>query len=103
MFRVVRCLEVVEGEWLAGLGVGCGSMPGGGVGSGWGPWVYVAGVRQGGLYVVKSGGKVCVCWFGVVRGGVVVGVVAMGVAVSFAHGGVEEDSMSGRRGWAGHG
>ena len=67
MFCVVRCLEVVEGEWWAGLGVGCGWVPGEGVGSGWGPWVFVAGVGQGGLCVVKSGGKVCVCWFGVVR------------------------------------
>ena len=35
--------------------------------SDWAPWVCVAGVGQGGLCVVKSGGKVCVCWFGVVR------------------------------------
>ena len=68
MFCVVRCLEVVEGELRAGLGVGCGWVPGGGVGSGWGPWVCVAGVGQGGLCVVKSGGKVCVCGFGVVLG-----------------------------------
>ena len=57
MFCVVRCLEVVEGEWLAGLCVGCGWVPGGRVGSGWGPWVCVAGVGQGGLCVVKSGGE----------------------------------------------
>ena len=67
MFCVVRCLEVVEGELRAGLGVGCGWVRGGGVGGGWGPWVCVAGVGQGGLCVVKSGGKVCVCGFGVVR------------------------------------
>ncbi len=67
MFCVVRCLEVVEGELRAGLGVECGWMYGGGVGSGWEPWVCVAGVRQGGLCVVKSCGKVCVCWLCVVR------------------------------------
>ena len=60
-------MEVVEWEERAGMGVVCGWVPGGGVGSGWGPWVCVAGVGQGGLCVVKSGGKVCVCWFGVVR------------------------------------
>jgi hypothetical protein len=32
-------------------------VPGGRVGSGWGPWVCVAGVGQGGLCVVKSGGE----------------------------------------------
>ena len=37
------------------------------VGSDWGPWMHEPGVGQGGLCVVKSGGKVCVCWFGVVR------------------------------------
>ena len=68
MLCVVRCLVGVEGEWLAGLGVVCGWVDGGGVGSGWEPWVCATGVGQGGLYVVKSGGKVCVCWFGVVRG-----------------------------------
>ena len=67
VFCVVRCLDGVEGDLRAGLGVGCGWVAGGGVGSGWGPWVCVAGVGQGGLCVVKSGGKVCVCWFGVVR------------------------------------
>ena len=67
MFCALRCVEVVEGELRAGLGVGCGWVAGGGVGSGWGLLVYVAGVGQGGLCVVKSGGKVCVCWFGVVR------------------------------------
>ncbi len=60
-------MDGVEGEWRAGLGVGCGWVPGGGVGSGWEPWVCVVGVEQGGLCVVKSGGKVCVCVFGVVR------------------------------------
>ena len=59
-------MEVVECEERAGLGVGCVWVAGGGVGSGWGPWVCVAGVGQGGLCVVKSGGKVCVCGFGVV-------------------------------------
>jgi hypothetical protein len=63
VFCVVRCLEGVEDEWWAVLGVGCGWVPGGGMGSGWGPLVCVAGVGQGGL----CGGKVCVCWFGVVR------------------------------------
>jgi hypothetical protein len=67
VFCVVRCLDGVEGEWWAGLGVVCGCVPGEEVGSGWGPWVCVAGVGRGGLCVVKSGGKVCVCWFGVVR------------------------------------
>ena len=67
MFCVVRCLEGVEDEWRAGLGMICCWVPGGGMGSGWGPLVCVAGVGQGGLCVVKSGGKVCVCWFGVVR------------------------------------
>ena len=66
MFCVVRCLDGVEGKWQAGLGVVCGWVPVGRVGSGWEPWVCVAGVGQGGLCVVKSGGKVCVCWFGVV-------------------------------------
>ncbi len=50
------------------MGVGCGWVPGGGEGSSWGPWVCVVDVGQGGLCVVKSGGKACVCWFGVVRG-----------------------------------
>ena len=67
MFCVVRCLDGAGCDKWAGLSVGCGWMHGGGVGSGWEPWVCVAGVGQGGLCVVKSGGKVCVCWFGVVR------------------------------------
>ncbi len=64
---VVRCVDGVEGEWRAGLGVGCAWVHGGGVGSGLGPWACVAGVGPGGLCVVKSGGKVCVCGFGVMR------------------------------------
>ncbi len=67
VFCVVRCMDGVKGEWWAGLGVGCGWVHGGAVESGWEPWVCVAGVGQGGLCVVKSGGKVCVCGFGVVR------------------------------------
>ncbi len=67
VFCVVRCLEVLECEERAGVGVGCGWVLIGGVGSGWGPWVYVAGMGQGGLCVVKSGGKVRVCGFGVTR------------------------------------
>jgi hypothetical protein len=47
--------------------VGLCWMHGGGVESDWVPWVCVAGVGQGGLCVVTSGGEVCVCWLGVVR------------------------------------
>jgi hypothetical protein len=67
VFCVVRCLEGAECEYCAWLGVGYVWVPGGGLGSSWGPWLCVVCVGQGGLCVVKSGGKVCVCWFGVVR------------------------------------
>ncbi len=89
-------------EWRAGVGVGCDWVPGVGVGSDWGPWVCVVGVGQGGLCVVKSGGKVCLrVWGG--ADGTVVGVACMSVAAPLAHRGVEEYSMRGWMGRAGRG
>ena len=85
--------------------VGCGVR----LGVWWrgGEWLGTVGMRGwcGAGWVVcgeKWWKSVCLLvWCG--AGGVVVWAVCMGAAIPFAHGGAEEDSMRGRRGWVGCG